>query len=199
GPGLLRSRSDRVRRGRARGGGVRAAVVQPGRAAGARAADAREPGPRSPPRARAGAAPRPAAGRPVAAGMVERGPAVRRQRHATRRDGVVESSLGLGGGTASDGADARGAVGCPRGTRRPAWSPRGRRRNALLGGASAGTSRSAAVSPFTLQRDVDVHRASWWREGETPDWAPLVEREWLVTNGLGGYASSTVLGAATRR
>ncbi len=55
------------------------------------------------------------------------------------------------------------------------------------------------MSPFTLQRDVDVHRASWWREGETPDWAPLVEREWLVTNGLGGYASSTLSGAATRR
>src|SRR5690606_26473551 len=31
------------------------------------------------------------------------------------------------------------------------------------------------------------------------DWAPLVEREWLVTNGLGGYASGTVCGAATRR
>jgi predicted glycogen debranching enzyme len=28
---------------------------------------------------------------------------------------------------------------------------------------------------------------------------PLVEREWLVTNGLGGYASSTVGGVCTRR
>src|SRR5262249_10460648 len=27
----------------------------------------------------------------------------------------------------------------------------------------------------------------------------LVEREWLVTNGLGGYASGTVPGVATRR
>src|ERR1700747_2098039 len=28
---------------------------------------------------------------------------------------------------------------------------------------------------------------------------PLLTREWLVTNGLGGYASGTVLGVATRR
>ena len=31
------------------------------------------------------------------------------------------------------------------------------------------------------------------------DLLPLLEREWLVTNGLGGYASGTVAGAATRR
>ncbi len=29
--------------------------------------------------------------------------------------------------------------------------------------------------------------------------APLLEREWLVTNGIGGYASSTLAGAAARR
>src|SRR5689334_15338399 len=28
---------------------------------------------------------------------------------------------------------------------------------------------------------------------------PLLDREWLVTNGLGGYACGTVSGAATRR
>ena len=28
---------------------------------------------------------------------------------------------------------------------------------------------------------------------------PLLTREWLVTNGLGGYASGTVAGVATRR
>src|SRR6266576_3266799 len=28
---------------------------------------------------------------------------------------------------------------------------------------------------------------------------PLITREWLVTNGLGGYASSTVVGVVTRR
>jgi predicted glycogen debranching enzyme len=31
------------------------------------------------------------------------------------------------------------------------------------------------------------------------DLTPLLEKEWLVTNGLGGYASGTVAGAATRR
>src|SRR6266576_3659572 len=28
---------------------------------------------------------------------------------------------------------------------------------------------------------------------------PLITREWLVTNGLGGYASATVAGVVTRR
>ncbi|HSP34092.1 MAG TPA: amylo-alpha-1,6-glucosidase, partial [Thermoanaerobaculia bacterium] len=36
-----------------------------------------------------------------------------------------------------------------------------------------------------------------WNRGD-PDEA-LLEREWLVTNGLGGYASGTIGGAATRR
>src|SRR5918992_3053389 len=31
------------------------------------------------------------------------------------------------------------------------------------------------------------------------DLEPLVRREWLVTNGLGGYASGTLLGVMTRR
>ena len=35
-----------------------------------------------------------------------------------------------------------------------------------------------------------------WRPGDDP--APLRQREWLVTNGLGGYASCTVLGALAR-
>jgi predicted glycogen debranching enzyme len=36
-----------------------------------------------------------------------------------------------------------------------------------------------------------------WRAGGDP--AVLAEREWLVTNGLGGYASGTLLGMPTRR
>lgn len=36
-----------------------------------------------------------------------------------------------------------------------------------------------------------------WRAGDAGD--ALVEREWLVTNGLGGYASGTLAGACTRR
>lgn len=39
-------------------------------------------------------------------------------------------------------------------------------------------------------------RAPQW-EMATPE--PLLTREWLVTNGLGGYASGTVAGAVTRR
>lgn len=36
-----------------------------------------------------------------------------------------------------------------------------------------------------------------WHAGNDPGF--LLEREWLVTNGLGGYASGTLLGVATRR
>src|SRR5436190_12513257 len=43
-----------------------------------------------------------------------------------------------------------------------------------------------------------VRRLSWGRADNTdPD--PLLRREWLVTNGLGGYASGTVAGVPTRR
>src|SRR5262249_51705408 len=38
-----------------------------------------------------------------------------------------------------------------------------------------------------------------WREAGAKDLQPLLEREWLVTNGLGGYASGTISGATTRR
>jgi predicted glycogen debranching enzyme len=36
-----------------------------------------------------------------------------------------------------------------------------------------------------------------WRQGDAVE--QLLEREWLVTNGLGGYATGTIAGAATRR
>src|SRR6187200_2049891 len=38
-----------------------------------------------------------------------------------------------------------------------------------------------------------------WREIEGQDPELLHTREWLVTNGLGGYASGTISGACTRR
>ncbi|AWM39445.1 Amylo-alpha-1,6-glucosidase [Gemmata obscuriglobus] len=38
-----------------------------------------------------------------------------------------------------------------------------------------------------------------WTPGERRPLDGLLEREWLVTNGLGGYASGTVSGVATRR
>lgn len=45
----------------------------------------------------------------------------------------------------------------------------------------------------------DEVRTKAWKPGERPELAGLLEREWLVTNGLGGYASGTISGAATRR
>jgi predicted glycogen debranching enzyme len=49
------------------------------------------------------------------------------------------------------------------------------------------------------QRLVDtlVRRFPW--DASDPDVEPLIAHEWLVTNGLGGYASSTVAGINTRR
>src|SRR5689334_9351056 len=38
-----------------------------------------------------------------------------------------------------------------------------------------------------------------WAGVRTPQLEPLLTREWLVTNGLGGYASGTVSGVCTRR
>src|SRR5438552_15485489 len=38
-----------------------------------------------------------------------------------------------------------------------------------------------------------------WKRPSGPDDEALLTREWLVTNGLGGYASGTVAGANTRR
>src|SRR3954463_14142142 len=45
--------------------------------------------------------------------------------------------------------------------------------------------------------DQPTRRISW--PPGTPDPEALVTREWLVTNGLGGYASGTVSGVITRR
>ncbi len=38
-----------------------------------------------------------------------------------------------------------------------------------------------------------------WKKASRAEATPLLMREWLVTNGLGGYASGTISGAATRR
>src|SRR4051812_15367413 len=43
-----------------------------------------------------------------------------------------------------------------------------------------------------------IRRIPWPPQG-TADGESLVTREWLVTNGLGGYASGTVPGVITRR
>src|SRR5947208_2599407 len=46
--------------------------------------------------------------------------------------------------------------------------------------------------------EAQVHpRQLGWRRGDPNE--AMVTREWLVTNGLGGYASGTIGGACTRR
>jgi predicted glycogen debranching enzyme len=42
-------------------------------------------------------------------------------------------------------------------------------------------------------------RSMPWQGATAKEVAPLLDREWLVTNGLGGYASGTVSGVSTRR
>src|SRR5688572_11620922 len=46
---------------------------------------------------------------------------------------------------------------------------------------------------------ADPVRRIRWPVVDSPDPDALVTREWLVTNGLGGYASGTVAGVITRR
>ena len=46
---------------------------------------------------------------------------------------------------------------------------------------------------------TDLVRRIPWTEANISDPEPLLHREWLVTNGLGGYASGTLSGAVTRR
>jgi predicted glycogen debranching enzyme len=38
-----------------------------------------------------------------------------------------------------------------------------------------------------------------WPGPAAQDWEPLITREWLLTNGLGGYASGSIAGIVTRR
>src|SRR5438270_13445589 len=47
--------------------------------------------------------------------------------------------------------------------------------------------------------DELVRHMPWTRSRNDADREALLTREWLVTNGLGGYASGTVAGVATRR
>jgi predicted glycogen debranching enzyme len=62
----------------------------------------------------------------------------------------------------------------------------------------AGGAAVAAPGHATQQTHDEVLTRPW-QAGERRPLDDLLEREWLVTNGLGGYASGTVSGAATRR
>ena len=44
-----------------------------------------------------------------------------------------------------------------------------------------------------------VQRPRWDRGDAASSIEPLISREWLVTNGLGGYASGTLSGIMTRK
>jgi predicted glycogen debranching enzyme len=62
------------------------------------------------------------------------------------------------------------------------------------GAVSAGATDTAD----TARLDDLVHRIRWPAAG-TVSGEDLLSREWLMTNGLGGYASGSVVGAITRR
>ena len=53
------------------------------------------------------------------------------------------------------------------------------------------------MRPKLSSRPVAVRSMAWDRTH--PSREVLLNREWLVTNGLGGYASGTVSGAVTRK
>jgi len=55
------------------------------------------------------------------------------------------------------------------------------------------------IAPDVTLSGETLLRPLSFQPPDAPPWAPLVEREWLVTNGLGGYSAGTVAGAATRR
>jgi hypothetical protein len=62
--------------------------------------------------------------------------------------------------------------------------------------------RRGKDTPDRRVLDSITREFSWHASQSEPtreDWEVLLGREWLVTNGLGGYASGTVSGAPTRR
>lgn len=61
---------------------------------------------------------------------------------------------------------------------------------------SAAEEKQMSVSIEQTHRS-QIRRPLTLEPGAGPE--PLLEREWLVTNGLGGYASTTIAGALTRR
>ena len=69
-------------------------------------------------------------------------------------------------------------------------SPRGKQR-AVASNEARTMPIATDWAPIVVSLDVSA-----WRMSRTPE---LLEHEWLVTNGLGGYASSSIIGAPTRR
>ena len=63
-----------------------------------------------------------------------------------------------------------------------------------IGSATVHSASSVGQASCLSRLDEDLTSRSLASDG-----APLIEREWLVTNALGGYASGTIAGAPTRR
>src|SRR6266508_1637988 len=72
-----------------------------------------------------------------------------------------------------------------------------RARTTSPGTACHGEARTGAMSQ--LSRIPEPIRRLAWPPADAAEPDALVTREWLVTNGLGGYASGTVAGVITRR
>ncbi len=68
---------------------------------------------------------------------------------------------------------------------------------AIVAGSSQAAAHDAAT-PAATPRDVGRPLVAFGRE-VCGDFEAALRREWLVTNGLGGYASGTLAGIATRR
>ena len=81
------------------------------------------------------------------------------------------------------------------GTRRADWRIPGEAAVVLKRAAQAWKSVCLERTRMSLMTTSCPMRSPW-PDAETAEPQPLLTREWLVTNGLGGYASGTVSGAA---
>src|SRR5215211_6062129 len=63
------------------------------------------------------------------------------------------------------------------------------------------SSTHSAIQRHSMREDLGltIQNRMPWRGSAEADPEPLLTREWLVTNGLGGYATGTIAGASTRR
>src|SRR5262249_640743 len=127
--------------------------------------------------------------RPPAAGEPRKGPAAR---------------PGAGAAAGSAGRPALGAVVVERRpTIRRLWDGASGRPRELACPPPRGAGFSCRGAPRhrNLKRPhmADLIRVMPHHEVSDPDSDPHLRQEWLVTNGLGGYASGTVTGSITRR
>ena len=109
-----------------------------------------------------------------------------------RRPGAAAGPAGRGAGVGTAAADRQAGTGPGERGRQPPilqQSP-----------TDANQGADAPRSPIVKDPPMDnLNRRMDWPEPDPGNTEPLLTREWLVTNGLGGYASGTVAGVATRR